>query len=131
MTFRYCGTVCCIVGGVPRLCIRTTAPSSSAINVPSAGSSVKAEISLRSVAPALKAAFITAAFRVSTDRGTALRFRTASINGITRSSSSASQIYEEPGRVDSPPISIISAPSASKANTRSKPFCKPTERLGS
>ena len=50
--------------------------------------------------------------KVSMDTGMSNSFFTASITGVTRAISSSSEITVCPGRVDSPPISTMSAPSA-------------------
>ena len=60
-------------------------------------------------APALSAASITAARRVSTERISPAGAK-ASITGSTRASSSASPGALEPGRVETPPTSMICAP---------------------
>ena len=65
-------------------------------------------------APASSASSITAARRVSTETRTPSSAR-ARITGITRRSSSASLGACEPGRVDSPPTSMMSAPPAAMA----------------
>ncbi len=63
-----------------------------------------------SVAPAPTAASATDALRVSTEtRQWAAR---ASMTGTTRCRSSAASTASAPGRVDSPPTSITSAPAA-------------------
>jgi hypothetical protein len=107
---------------------RRTAPasSSSTRSTPSAvtagrasaaahrlsGDQARAETSFQIVAPAATAARATAGFMVSIEIGTALSRRTASITGMTRAISSASATGSAPGRVDSPPTSRMSAPSA-------------------
>ena len=64
---------------------------------------------------------ITAGFRVSTDSGTprwSQASRSRSMSGMTRASSTASGVGAAPGRVDSPPMSMMSAPSARSARAR-------------
>ena len=63
---------------------------------------------------ALRAA-ATAALRVSIETGTSTRPHNARTTGTTRSNSSASGTGSDPGRVDSPPTSIMSAPAAAMA----------------
>ena len=77
------------------------------------GSPVRAEISLIIDAPAARAACITDDLEVSILIGTPKPL-TFSITLITLSISSETLIGFEPGLVDSPPISIISAPSSIK-----------------
>src|SRR5205085_9671055 len=60
-------------------------------------------------APACNAARITAGRRVSTDTQ---RSEISSSTGMTRCSSSSPDTGAAPGRVDSPPMSMVSAPSA-------------------
>ena len=110
-TSAYCGS-CCMVRGSPCMCIRHTGTPSSlaACKAPSARS---AFTSLINPAPAATAARITPGLLVSMEIGAAKRALIASITGTTRSISSCSPTARAPGRVDSPPISSISAPSAS------------------
>jgi hypothetical protein len=63
-------------------------------------------------APARMAARATLPFEVSIEIGTSIFARNFSITGITRRSSSSAAIASAPGRVDSPPMSMMSAPSA-------------------
>jgi hypothetical protein len=93
------------------MCISTTGtPSDAAACI--APSPCNARTSLIMPAPAAMAARITLAFEVSTEIGTCTRLASASITGMTRASSSASLTGAAPGRVDSPPTSIASAPSS-------------------
>src|ERR1017187_3011998 len=62
------------------------------------------------LAPAAKAARATPSLTVSTEIGTLPRPANCSITGIARRSSSDSATGAAPGRVDSPPTSMISAP---------------------
>src|ERR1035437_4249202 len=62
------------------------------------------------LAPAASAARATPDFTVSIEIGTLIWLANRSMTGITRRSSSASATGKAPGRVDSPPTSIISAP---------------------
>ena len=68
---------------------------------------------------ALKAARATEAFDVSTEMGASVILRSASTTGTTRASSTAAGTGVAPGRVDSPPISRISQPSAMREFTHS------------
>ncbi len=63
-------------------------------------------------APAATAARATAGFMVSIEMQTAPSRRSCSMRGTTRAISSSSETGSAPGRVDSPPTSITSAPSA-------------------
>ncbi len=86
----------------------------------------KALTSLIRPAPALTAAVITPGFIVSMEIGISNSALIISMTGATRSISSCSATISEPGRVDSPPMSKISAPSeinfsaCFKAASRSK-----------
>ena len=71
----------------------------------------RAVTSLTKTAPAATAARATAAFEVSIETGTPPVAVSASTTGITRRSSSSALTGAAPGRVDSPPTSIRSAPS--------------------
>src|SRR5437870_592696 len=71
-----------------------------------------APTSLTRLAPACKAARATAGFIVSMEIGTLLLPASRSTTGRTRRSSSASGTGTAWGRVDSPPTSMISAPSS-------------------
>src|ERR1043165_5370562 len=120
---------CCIVFSAPRMCIRTAGTLRCATSVRIAGSPRNAVTSLTTSAPASSAAAATRAFVVSIEIATSLRLRIASITGITRSSSIASETGSDPGRVDSPPTSTIAAPSASirsaASTARSRSKCTP------
>ena len=75
-------------------------------------------MSLTSSAPAFMASLMTTAELVSTEIQTSKLLRIASISGITRANSSSTDTSTAPGRVDSPPISIIRAPSSMSVLTR-------------
>ena len=62
-------------------------------------------------APASSATAATSDFEVSIEIGTSILARNSSTTGITRFNSSFSDTGSAPGRVDSPPTSIMSAPS--------------------
>ncbi len=98
-----------MVRGSPRMCIRQTGTLRSAA-ASSAPSPRNAQTSLIMAAPAATAARMTSALLVSTEIGTSVTDLTASITGIIRSISSCPETLWAPGRVDSPPISIIAAP---------------------
>jgi len=93
------------------MCIRLAARPSSA-TASTAPGRCKARTSLTSCAPASATARITSGWLVSTDIGTSVAAATALTVGIRRRSSSSSGTGVAPGRVDSPPISISAAPSA-------------------
>src|SRR5437879_3436130 len=98
-----------MVAGLPFLCMRHTAHWLSATAC-SAPREVSASTSLIIDAPAASAAFITPGLRVSTETG--ISSEMASRTGITLRISSPSETGADPGRVDSPPMSIRSAPSS-------------------
>ena len=92
--------------------------------------SARPVISFTISAPATNAARATPACRVSTESNAPGNSqRRASTTGTTRCNSSSTAISTEPGRVDSPPISIISAPAASRlracATAAGTPTCRP------
>ena len=64
-------------------------------------------------APDCAARRITSALRVSMDSGTRARSANPSMTGSTRRHSSSMPMGSAPGRVNSPPMSRMSAPSAS------------------
>ena len=105
-----------MVAGVPSMCISTSGTLASATTPSRSGSWRPALTSLTMAAPAATAAAATDAFRVSTDTGTPAVAASFSITGRTRSSSTASGTSTAPGRVDSPPTSSRSAPSAARAS---------------
>src|SRR5271154_1797658 len=69
-------------------------------------------MSLMMQAPAATAAAITAGFAVSIEMAMLDAAAMPSMTGTTRASSSASSMGSDPGRLDSPPTSIMVAPSA-------------------
>ena len=94
--------------GFPCICM-TTRPQARSRTSPTIAGSRKPDTSLTTAAPASRHASATAACRVSmlTHTPRAASSRTA---GTTRASSSASVTGAAPGRVDSPPTSMICAP---------------------
>ena len=82
---------------------RAIAPGSSAYCSP--------QISFSICVPALRAARAVSALNVSTETGTGHSARIVSRNGSSRSISSAALMGTNPGRLDSAPISMMSAPS--------------------
>src|SRR4051812_10870731 len=100
------------------MCMRQTAQfrSRTASIAPGA---CRAWISLIIEAPAASAAFITAGRRVSTDTHRSAIF---SSTGSTRRSSSSSETGADPGRVDSPPMSMMCAPSSANLRAWSSAF---------
>ena len=93
------------------MCIRHTGQPDSATTSTIASSKRRALTSLMIVAPAASARRATSAFIVSTEMGTPTLPASASITGSTRRSSSSAGTVSEPGRVDSPPMSTMEAPS--------------------
>src|SRR6266571_5299049 len=100
------------------MCPITTGRPLSATAAGIAGSNVSPETSLTTSTPASAARRATSAFVVSIERSgrrgpsRASAGTTASSTGITRRSSSRSGTLRDPGRVDSPPTSMIAAPSS-------------------
>src|SRR3954464_12369895 len=97
-----------MVAGWPFMCMRQTAQAlsrtaSKASGVPSAWTSLIMD------APAASAAFMPAGRRVSTETQ---RSPSACSTGRTRAHSSSSDTGAAPGRVDSPPMSMMCAPSS-------------------
>ena len=94
------------------MCMRTM-PAPDSATTPNIAGSAPADTSFTMDAPASTAARATSDLRVSTETGTSgsssviLR-----ITGTTRRVSSSGGTTSEPGRVDSPPTSRRSAPSA-------------------
>ena len=111
-----------MVAGVPFMCMRTTAAPERATTSAMAGSERSALVSLTMSAPASSAARATAALVVSTEMKADVFFRRAQMTGTTRPSSSASGTGCEPGRVLSPPTSMMSAPSKASSRPRSTAF---------
>ncbi len=111
------------VSGVPRMWFKMSPAFTLAAARARSGSAVRPVGSLMISAPSSSAFAATPDLYVSTESGTVSRpcrrFRT----GISRRSSSASDTRAEPGRMDSAPISMMSAPSSSssmaRANARS------------
>ena len=106
--------------GCPAWCAARLAhasgPPATPFRQPSAiafASWVSAETSLMMCAPSWAARRITSALRVSIERRARLCLARACRTGNTRRHSSSRSTASEPGRVDSPPMSRMSAPSAS------------------
>ena len=95
--------------GVPCMCITTTPALRATRGI--CGSPDNPVTSLTIVAPESRARRATSAFEVSTEMITP-SFATPATTGRTRCNSSDSETGVAPGRVDSPPISRMSAPSA-------------------
>ena len=115
-TFPYTGC-CCINLGSPNMCIRQTGTERS-LAACSAPGRRNAMTSLISPAPAATDSRITWGLLVSTEIGIGISAAIFSITGTTRSSSCCSGTLCAPGRVDSPPTSMISAPSATISRAR-------------
>src|SRR6266576_871067 len=101
-----------MVSGVPRMCMRLTPTPASATTGVSSGSNASPATSFTTAAPAAMAARATGALRVSTEIGPSRRRASCSITGTTRAISSSTVTGTAPGRVDSPPTSSSSQPSA-------------------
>ena len=102
----------------PRQCMATYGTRSARRSRASAGRPVRPETSLTSIAPASTAASAVSARMVSmltlTPAATSAR-----TTGRTRACSSSTGTRSAPGRVDSPPTSTMSAPSAARIATAS------------
>ncbi len=98
--------------GSPSMCIRHTGRP-LAIAADSAPSRRRLRTSLIMPAPAWAVAVITSGVLVSTETRASNSRTSASTTGTTRSSSCWGGTGSAPGRVDSPPTSMIAAPSAS------------------
>ncbi len=95
-----------------RLCMMTRAEPVSATASAMPGSRCKPQTSLMTEAPSRAASRATAALPVSIETATSKSATNASSTGLTRQSSSSADTGAWPGRVDSPPMSTIAAPSA-------------------
>ena len=100
------------------MCI-STIPAPAPLTTASIRSSRAPVTSLTMQAPASSAAAATSGLRVSTEMGIVSAAASRLITGTTRSRSSSAGTASAPGRVDSPPTSITSAPSAAIARPRS------------
>jgi hypothetical protein len=107
------------VRGIPCICMMMNADLVSATRGSICSSPRPPVISFTIEAPASIAARATSAFDVSIEMGTSSFGRNFSITGITRRSSSSAVTGSEPGRVDSPPMSMMCAPSAAICKARS------------
>ena len=91
------------------MCMQMTPASTAAQMAGIAGSNVNPEMSLTMWAPASRAARATADFVVSIEIRTGDCFAICAMTGMTRRSSSSVATGGAPGRVDSPPTSMICA----------------------
>jgi len=96
------------------MCITTTGTSYSAAMPAILSSDFKPLMSFIIEAPASNASRATSDLYVSMDIGICTSFASSFMTGITLFNSSSSERGSAPGRVDSPPISMISEPSAAK-----------------
>ena len=121
-----------MVWGSRCMCIRHTPHWGWAATTAKAPGCRKAQMSLTISAPRSSTARITAGLYVSTEIGTPST--TASrTSGTTRASSSSKGTAGLPGRVDSPPMSRISAPSLSNCSqcrnaAMVEAWCPPSEK---
>ncbi len=104
---------CCMSRGRPRMCIRMSGTPLARATSAMRGSKRRPLMSFTMAAPASTARSATRALVVSMEIGMdgSLRRRPLMM-GSTRASSSSAVTGREPGRVDSPPTSIQSAPVA-------------------
>ena len=115
-----------MVRGSPCICMRM-APARAAATVPGEASSKESALtSLTTTAPASSAADMTAARRVSIETRMPSP-ASARITGNTRPHSSDAVTGAAPGRVDSPPISTMSAPAS--VSLRPASIASPTLKL--
>ena len=104
-----------MVSGLPCACMRQTGAPAPATTSAIAGSCSMADTSLTIDAPAESAARATPALRVSIEIGPMPSRESASITGSTRAVSASAGTSRAPGRVDSPPMSMIPAPATRMA----------------
>ncbi len=110
-TSLYAGLLC-ISLGVPFMCIIITGQPASAAIFAIIGSNLRPLISLIIEAPAFNASFATFALYVSIEINISILSESFFITGITLSNSTSKGTGSAPGLEDSPPISIMSAPSS-------------------
>ena len=113
-TSSYAGAAC-MVPGSPSMCMRHTPAVRCAAAACNAPGRCSARTSFTMSAPASSTAAITSGRLVSTDTGTP-SVTACWTTGSTRRSSSARSGVAEPGRVDSPPMSRMSTPSATRVS---------------
>src|ERR1700681_1669630 len=104
---------CCMVWGSPRMCMRIKGTRARAEISAMRGSCFRPLTSLIISAPLSMALAAISLLRVSTAMGIFRRVHNAAKTGARRLHSSSALIPREPGRVDSVPMSIKSAPSRS------------------
>ena len=104
----------CMWSACPRQCMQTYVVPEAATTSRIRGSARPPETSLTIVAPEATACSATSERIVSTDT-VAPPADSSRITGITRPSSSSTSGRVAPGRVDSPPMSRMSAPSANRS----------------
>ena len=104
---------CCIVCGSPRICITTRATRVRAATSATRASCFNPLTSLIISAPLSTAFAAISDLRVSIETGIFSRVRNAAKTGASLLHSSSTPTPDEPGRVDSAPTSIMSAPSRS------------------
>ena len=100
------------------MCMRHTGTPAPATTSAMRGSPRIADTSFTNDAPAAMAASATTAFVVSIEIGTSVASRRPRITARTRASSTSADTGSDPGRVDSPPTSSTSAPSATSVTPR-------------
>ncbi len=106
------------VSGVPRMWFRISPASPAAATFATFGSNVRPLGSLTISTPYSKARSAISLLYVSIDRGIPSLLRRRLSTGTSRCHSSSAEIRFASGRVDSAPISMISAPSSSICNAR-------------
>src|SRR5688572_3107163 len=109
------------------MCIRQT-PTPLPATASIAPGAVRAATSFTIVAPAAMARRMTPGLRVSIETGIASVAARRSTTGRTRRSSSSSPTGALPGRVDSPPTSMIAAPSAAMRSAHATAESTATKR---
>jgi len=118
-----------MVRGSPSMCMTTTPQPLSAHTSANSGSCRNPLTSFTMSAPAHNAARATAAFDVSMDMSPSHSPRNAATTGCVRAISCSTATGSAPGRVDSPPMSISSAPSAMRwracASAAANSTCRP------
>mmetsp|Transcript_45751 Transcript_45751/g.115157 ORF Transcript_45751/g.115157 Transcript_45751/m.115157 type:complete len:337 (-) Transcript_45751:952-1962(-) len=117
---------CAMVSGMPRMCMTMMGTWALAAKANMSGSAVPPDTSLSMCAPASRAAAATRARNVSMLRmgdaadvcvaRAANAARTARMTGTVRCSSSSSLTGVDPGRVEHPPMSMMSAPASANCS---------------
>lgn len=124
MTSLYLSFLVVVLGVLSLLYIRITGHLCFAMIFAIFGSPLSAVTSFTMFAPACKACSATSDLYVSIEIGIFVNFRSSFIIGITLFNSSSNETSFEPGPVDSPPTSIMSAPCFSSSRALFSAFLR-------